>query len=72
MAVETGVVAAVIEGGVVVLWRRRLAAGTLRSIAKTRRRWAVELIIAGLLQLDDGRRAATRKSRGYGATLGGG
>jgi hypothetical protein len=71
MAVEMGVIAAVIVGGVIVL-RRRLAAGALPSVAETRRRWAVELVVAGLLQLDDGQRAATRKSGGCGATLGDG
>jgi hypothetical protein len=44
MAVETRVVAA-------VLWRRRLAARALSSVAETWRRRAVELVVAGLLQL---------------------
>jgi hypothetical protein len=60
MAVETGVVAAVVGGGVAVLRWRRLAAGALPSVAKTWQRWAVELVVAGLLQLDDRRRAALR------------
>jgi hypothetical protein len=60
MTVETGVVAAAVVGGVVVLRRRRLAAGALPSVAETWRRWAVELVVAGLLQLDDRRRAASR------------
>jgi hypothetical protein len=52
MAVETGVVAAVVGGGVaVVLRRRRLAARALPSVAETWRRRAVELVVAGLLQL---------------------
>jgi hypothetical protein len=59
MAVETRVVAAVVEGVVVVLRRRRLAARALPSVAETWRRRAVELVVAGLLQLDD-RRAASR------------
>jgi hypothetical protein len=50
MAVETGVVAAVVGGGVAVV-RRRLAARALPSVAETWRRRAVELVVAGLLQL---------------------
>jgi hypothetical protein len=53
MAVETGVVAVVVVGGVIALRRRRLAAGALPNVAETWRRWAVELVVAGLLQLDD-------------------
>jgi hypothetical protein len=54
MAVETRVVAAVVGGViVVVLRRRRLAARALPSVAEMWRRWAVELVVAGLLQLDD-------------------
>jgi hypothetical protein len=60
MAVETGVLTAVVVRGVVVLRRRRLAAGALPSVAETWWRWAVELVVAGLLQLDDQRRAASR------------
>jgi hypothetical protein len=59
MAVETRVVAAVVGGVAVVLRRRRLAARSLPSVAETWRRRAVELVVAGLLQLDD-RRAASR------------
>jgi hypothetical protein len=61
MAIETDVVAVVVVGGgvAVVLWRRRLAARALPSIAETWQRKAVELVVAGLLQLDD-RRAASR------------
>jgi hypothetical protein len=59
MAVETRVVDAVVGGVAVVLRRRRLAARALPSVAETWRRRAVELVVAGLLQLDD-RRAASR------------
>jgi hypothetical protein len=60
MVVETGVIAVVVVGGVIVLWRRRLAAGALPSVAEMWWRWAVELVVAGLLQLDDRRRAVSR------------
>jgi hypothetical protein len=60
MAVETRVVAVVVGGVVVVLRRRCLAARALPSVAKTWRRRVVELVVAGLLQLDDRRRAASR------------
>jgi hypothetical protein len=60
MVVETCVVAAVVGGVVVILRRWRLAARALPSVAETWRRWAVELVVAGLLQLDDRRRTASR------------
>jgi hypothetical protein len=74
MVVETGVVTVIVVEGVVVLRQRqrRLAVGALPSVAKTWRRWAVELVVAGLLQLDDRRRAASRERCGVGATLCGG
>jgi hypothetical protein len=60
MAVETRVVIAVIGGVIIVLRRRRLAARALPSAAETWRCWAIELIVAGILQLDDRWRAASR------------
>jgi hypothetical protein len=59
MAVETRVVAAVVGGVAIVLRWRRLAARALPSVAETWRHRAVELVVAGLLQLDD-RRTASR------------
>jgi hypothetical protein len=59
MAAETRVVAAIVGGVAIVLRRRRLAARTLPSVAETWRRRAVELVVAGLLQLDE-QRAASR------------
>jgi hypothetical protein len=68
MAVETCVVAAVVVAGViaVVLRRRLLAAlagnptaGPLSSVAEARRRRPVQVVIAGVFQLDD-RRASGR------------
>jgi hypothetical protein len=69
MAVETRVVAVVVVAGVtaVVLRRRLLAAlaggptaGPLSNVAEVRRRRAVEVVVAGVFQLDDRRAASGR------------
>jgi hypothetical protein len=75
MAVETRVVAAVVVAGVagVVLRRRLLAAlaggptaGPLSSVAEARRRRPVQVVVAGVFQLDDPC-ASCRQSGGFGA-----
>jgi hypothetical protein len=75
MAVETLVVATVVVAGVatvVLRWHRLAAlagcptAGPLSSIAEAWRRRPVQLVVAGVLQLDD-QRASGRLSGSFGA-----